>query len=190
MSNTAEVVAGVAVEIIFVALAAGLLVRIWGRFFAVPQRQKVLAYQRGVVLRGEVVDKVIGPGVHWIRPKQTLVLCDMRARPFQVASQELIAADGMAVRVSLGGEQKIVDPAAFVRESSDGYGTFYLELRQAIRVAVGEHAGDSVIGGSSSLPVRIRELLIPKAAHLGLEIASLDVSEAVPLGWVRQHDNR
>jgi len=189
MSNTAEVVAGVAVEIAFVAVAAGLLVRLWGRFFAVPQKQKVLAYQRGVVLRGDRTDKVVEPGVHWITPKQTLVLCDMRARPFQVASQELIASDGMAVRISLGGEQRIVDPAAFVRESSDGYGTFYLELRQAIRVAVGEHIGDAILGGSASLPARIRELLEPKAVHLGLEIASLDVSEAVPLGWVRQHDN-
>jgi regulator of protease activity HflC (stomatin/prohibitin superfamily) len=190
MSNTAEVVTGIAVEIVFVALAAGLLVRIWGRFFAMPQRLKVLAYQRGVVLRGVETDKIVEPGMHWIKPKQTLVLCDVRARPFQVASQELIASDGMAVRISLGGEQRIVDPAAFVRESSDGYGTFYLELRQALRIAVSEQAGDAVVGDTGPLPARVRELLEPKAAHLGLEIASLDVSEAVPLGWVRQHGDR
>jgi regulator of protease activity HflC (stomatin/prohibitin superfamily) len=185
-----EVAAGIAVETVVAVIAAGTLYRLWSMIFSAPQRQKVLAFQSGVVLRGSVTEKVVGPGLHWVRPSQTLVLCDMRPRPFQIAGQELIAADGMAVRISLGGEQRIADPAIFVRESSDGFGTFYLELRQSLRIAVSEYTGDAIVADTNLLPSRIRELLVPHAAHLGLEIATLDVSEAVPLGWVRQQGNR
>jgi len=190
MSNAADTAAGIVLTIVLAAIFAGTIYRLWSMIFSAPQRQKILAYQSGVVLRGASTEKVLGPGLHWIKPKQTLVLCDMRPRPFQVAQQELIAADGMAVRISLGGEQRIVDAAAFVRESSDGFGTFYLELRQALRIAVADYGGDAIVADTAVLPSRIRELLVPRAAHLGLEIASLDVSEAVPLGWVRQQGNR
>jgi hypothetical protein len=57
------------------------------------------------------------------------MLCDMRPKPFQVLSQELLTVDGMGLRMSLGGEQRIIDPALFVTESSDAFGAFYLEIR-------------------------------------------------------------
>ena len=185
MSSPAEIAAGTAVELFLLALAVGLLYRVWGRFLPVPQKQRVLAFQRGVVLLGESVEKVLGPGSYWITPKRTLLICDMRPKPFQVQSQELLTSDGMGIRVSLGGEYRITAPALFTTENSDAFGAFYLELRQALRVSAGEVTGESLLGNSLLLTDRIKELLVPRAAHLGLEMTQLDVWEIVPVGWLR-----
>jgi hypothetical protein len=182
MKSLAEIVAGAAVELVFIALAAGLLYRVWGWFFPVPRRQTVQAFQRGVLLKAGKLEKILTPGAYWITPKRTLLLCDVRPTPFQIQAQELAMGDGLGVRISLGYECRIVEPVAFVSGSSDAYGAFFLEVRQALRVAVGELTRNEFHAGETSLADRLNELLLPKAAHLGIEITKLDVWESVPIG--------
>ncbi len=165
MSSPAEIAAGVTVELFLAALAIGLLYRVWGKIFAVPRRQSVLAFQQGVVLREGQVEKVLTPGTYWITPKRTLVICDMRPKPFQIPAQEMLTADGMGVRMSLGGEYRISDGALFLAESSDAFAALYL--------------------GQAPLTSRIKELLIPRATQLGVEMTKLEIWEAVPIGWLR-----
>lgn len=186
MSSPAEIAAGVTVEMFLFALGLGLLYRVWGRIFAVPQRQAVQAFQCGVVLYAGRVEKVLTPGRYWIMPSRTLLVCDMRAKPFQVPAQELLASDGMGVRMSFGGEYRIANPTSFVAESSDAFGSFYLDLRQALHAAVGELSSENVLNGQSLITARVKELLIPRAAQLGIEMTQLEIWEAVPVGWLRQ----
>jgi regulator of protease activity HflC (stomatin/prohibitin superfamily) len=186
MANPGEIAAGAAVELILVTIAFAVLYRVWGWFFAVPKRQLVHAFQCGVVLREGQVEKVLTPGAYWITPKQKLVLCDVRPTPFQVPAQELLTADGMAVRMSLGGEYRIANSAFFVTVSSDAFGAFYLEVRQALRIAAGELSSQNFLSEQALLSDRIKELLVPRAAQLGIEMTRLDFYEAVPVGWLRQ----
>jgi regulator of protease activity HflC (stomatin/prohibitin superfamily) len=186
MSTPAEIAVGITVEMFLAALAIGLLYRVWGRIFAVPQRQVVLSFQRGVLLRGGEVEKVLSPGTYWIMPKRTLMLCDMRSKPFQVPAQELLTVDGMGIRMSLGGEYHVVDTALFLTQNSDAFGAFFLEIRHAFHLAVGELNSEVILNGRDVLIPRVKELLIPRAAQLGIEMTQLDVWEAVPIGWSRQ----
>ena len=185
MATPLEVAAGVAVELFLVTIACAVFYSVWGWFFAVPKRQLVEAFHLGVVLRGGQVEKVLNPGAYWITPKRILVVCDVRPTPFQVPAQELLTADGLAVRISLGGEYRITNPALFVTESSNAFGAYYLELRQALRLATGELSSQSFLTGHTLLTVRIKELLIPRAAQLGIELTQLELYEAVPVGWLR-----
>lgn len=186
MSSPLEIVAGITVELVFVALAIGLLYRVWGRVFAIPQRRVILPFQKGVLLQATQVVKTLDPGMYWISPKRTLFLCDMRPVPFQVPSIELLTVDKMNVRISLSGEYQITNPASFISQSSDTFAAFYLEVRRAVFTAVGELHSDSFIKEQVLLTDRVKELLVPRSAQLGLEIAQIEVWEAVPLGWVRQ----
>jgi regulator of protease activity HflC (stomatin/prohibitin superfamily) len=145
----------------------------------------VPALQQGVLLREGKVEKVLGPGTYWITPKRTLLLCDIRPTPFQIGSQELLTADGMGVRVSLGGEYRVINATSFVSESSDAFASFYIELRQALRVAVGELNSENFLGEHALIAIRTKELLVPRAAQLGIEMTQLEVWEAVPVGWLR-----
>ena len=185
MSSPGEIAAGAAVEIIIIAIATALLYRVWAWFFAVPKRLIVQAFQKGVVLREGRVEKVLGPGAYWIIPKRRLLLCDVRPTPFELASQELLTADGLAIRVGLGGEYRIVNPGSFVTESSDAFGLYYLEVKQTLRVASGELSSQSILREQALLTARMKELLAPIAAQLGIEMTRLEVYEAVPVGWLR-----
>jgi regulator of protease activity HflC (stomatin/prohibitin superfamily) len=182
MSSFGEIAVGAAVEIVLVGIAGGILYRVWGKFHPTPKRQIVPPFHSGVILLGGQAERVVGPGAYWISSKRTLVLCDMRAKPFQIPSQELVTADGVGVRISLGGEYSISDPLAFITESSDAFGALYLELRHALHGTVGELSGDAIIGGRAVLTDRIEELVIPRATQLGVKLTQLQVWEAVPLG--------
>lgn len=184
MASSLEVAVGVAVEVVIIAIAGGVLYSIWGKVFGAPQRRVILPFQRNSSSRQ--VEKTLEPGAHWISNKRTLLLCDMRATPFQVPVAELLTADGMSVRVSLAGEYRIANPSSFVTESSDAFAAFYLEVRQAVYAAVKELSGEMFIKEQSTITSRVKELLIPRASQLGIEIVHLEVLEGVPLGWVRQ----
>jgi regulator of protease activity HflC (stomatin/prohibitin superfamily) len=185
MASSTEVAVGVTVELFLAALALGLLYRVWGKIFAIPRRQTVLAFQQGAVLLEGRVEKVLKPGRYWITPKRTLVICDMRPKPFQILAQEMLTADGMGVRMSLSGEYRVSDSALFLAESSDAFGAFYLEIRQALHLALKEFDGESIFSGQALLTSRIKELLVPRATQLGIELTKLDVWEAVPVGMLR-----
>ena len=114
-----------------------------------------------------------------------MILCDMRAKPYQIAAQDVAMSDGMAMRLSISGEYRVSDPALFTIQSSDPFGAFYLEARQALHLAAKEFEGLPVLTDPHLITSRVRELLIPPAAHLGLDITSLNVSEILPIGWFR-----
>ncbi len=94
--------------------------------------------------------------------------------------------DGMGIRIGLGGEYQIADVVRFVGASTNGFDAFYMDLKQALRATVAEMEGDQLLRGDGELTARLRELLEPRSAHLGVELTKLEVWEAVPIGWVRQ----
>lgn len=186
MSSPLEIVAGIAVECVIFGLAGGLLLRLYGHFLPLPNRVTIPALHEAVILRKGAVESVRPAGTYWLAPGRSVTLCDLRPRPFQIASQELLTAEGMGIRVSLGGEYRILDPRSFVTQNTDSFGAFYLEVRQALRSAVGEMSGHMALVNDSPITPRMKELLIPRAAMLGIEMTQLEVWEAVPIGWVRQ----
>ena len=186
MESAGEVAIGVSVELILAAIALGVLYRFLGRFFSVPHGQAVLSFQRGVLLHGERVEKVLQPGTYWIKPKRTLMLCDMRPKPFQVPTQELLTADRIYIRVGLVGEYRVTAPELFLTQSSDAFGVLYLDLRQALRNATNEMEGDAFLSEVTPLVTRVRELLVPRSQQPGIELVRLEVSEVSSPGWPRE----
>jgi len=186
LPKVVEIIAGTAVEVVLAAAALGLLFRIWSRFLPMPRKHRVLSFQRGILVERSGSSKVLNPGDHWVSSKRSLLLCDMRAKPFQVATQEVSMGDGMALRMSLTGEYRVADPVIFMTENSDPFGAFYLDARQALHAASRDFDGQAVLSEPFLMTARIKELLIPRAAHLGLDITQLNVSELLPIGWFRQ----
>jgi regulator of protease activity HflC (stomatin/prohibitin superfamily) len=185
MQHISEIAAGIALELLFVVIAVAVLYRVWGWFSPVPKRQFVQAFQSGAILKDGKIEKIVGPGSYWVVPGR-LVLCDMRPVPFQVPDQELLTADNMRIRVGVAGEYRITDPTSFISQSSDSFAKFYLELRQALRMAISETMSENLFPGQGQLTSRIKELLQPHEAQLGIQLTQLNVYEAIPLGWLRE----
>jgi regulator of protease activity HflC (stomatin/prohibitin superfamily) len=108
----------------------------------------------------------------------------MRPAPFELTGQELLTADSRLVKVSIGGEYRVANPALFVAESSDASSTFDLEVRQALRNAVGELTSSNFLTEHAVLPLRIKELLVPRATQLGIDLMQIQIYEAAPRGWL------
>lgn len=186
MSAVLEDVAGVALEAVVFGIAAGVLYKFWKQMSFLPQRKLLLPFNRGVLLDGERVVKVVEPGRYWVKPRQTLVAVDIRSRPFQMEARELLTADGQGIRVRFNGSYKVIDPALFLSESNDGKAALYLSLEREIGHAIGELNRDDLVYGNVSPVDRVKERIEPRAAQLGMTVTHLEVSDLLPISWVHQ----
>jgi len=184
MANALDTMAGVGVELVICALAGFALQRLVGKISFLPQRLQLMPFNRGVILRGDVVEHVVEPGYRWIKPGRTLVPVDIRKKPFQVPIRELVTYDNGAIRIAFGGEYKVIDPARYVTESSDPFGALFVALDRIIPSAVVEFDTDTVVTTPTLLAERVKELIEPRAAQLGMSVVELDVSNVVSIGWV------
>jgi regulator of protease activity HflC (stomatin/prohibitin superfamily) len=183
MSTLIENLAGAAVEVVIFGVAGGILYRVWRDASFLPQRKTLLPFNRGVVLEGERVVRVVEPGSYWISPKQSMVPVDVRARPLQTEQRELFTADKQRISLSFSGEYKVVEPSRFVVESTNGHGAFHLALETEISRAVAELSREELLQGTASPAERVRERIEPRAAELGIAISHLEVSDMIPFGW-------
>jgi SPFH domain / Band 7 family len=181
MADAGDAVIGALVEMAFALIMGGVIYRFICVPLGLPKQHKVLPFQRGVLMKGEKVDRILEPGTHWISPKRTFFLCDVRPKAFQLNSQDVRFADGRWVRVSLRGETRIVDAAPYVTSSSDSLSMLYVELRRLLSEAAGMQLLHHGAGDGSILTAKLRELLGQEAARLGMAVVSLDVWEMIPL---------
>jgi len=183
MATVVEYFAGAAVEVVIFGIAGGVLYRVWRTAAFLPQRKTLLPFNKGVLLEGERVVKVLEPGSYWIKPRQTLVPLDTRTRPFQTNIRELLTADKQGIRIRFDGEYKIVDPALFVTESRDSHAALYLAIEREIALAIPEWNRAEILTGQVATADRVRERVEPRAAQLGACISHLQVSDLIPIAW-------
>jgi SPFH domain / Band 7 family len=189
MASGTDVLIGVAVEISLAAIVLGVIYRVLGSPLGLFKLNKIQPFQRGVLMKGEVVDRVLEPGTHWIWSKKTIFLCDTRPKPFQLNSQDVQAARDTWIRVSMRGATQVVDPARYVTASADSLTAFYTELRRVLTEAAQAQTSHWKAEDSVRLGARMRELLEREAEALGLTVSSLDVWEVVPL-YAQRPDER
>jgi regulator of protease activity HflC (stomatin/prohibitin superfamily) len=181
-----EIMIGVAVEVAIFALFAGVIYRFFSGRFLIPKREIVLPNQRGVLVERERIIRVAEPGVCWVRPKQRIILCDMRSRPLQLAGIEVVSSDNGIVRVTLVAEYRIVDAAIYYTRSANANDALFLQVRRALVEAARCQASASLTAGPRAFAATIGQEATPDVAKLGFEIVDLQIVEAISLGWVRQ----
>jgi regulator of protease activity HflC (stomatin/prohibitin superfamily) len=184
MTNALDIVVGTGVELVIFGFAGLALQRLWAQASFLPQRQKLMPFNRGVIVQGDVVERVVEPGYRWLKRGRTLVPVDIRKKPFQVPIRELITADNGAIRIAFGGEYRVIDPALYITESADPFGALFVALERVIPSAIVEFDTDTIVTTPTLLAERVKELIEPRAMQLGMNITELEVSNVVSLGWV------
>jgi len=182
LDSIPEIVAGIAVEVVVFGIAAGVIYRFFSGRFLIPKREIILPNQRGVVVQGEKIIRVAEPGSCWVRPKQRIILCDMRPRPLQMAGLEIICSNEGIVRLSLSARYQIADAAAYYIGSSNAGDAIFVELRRSIASAARQQLSSAIVAAPEAFAQRVREAAAPAAARLGLQISELDIWDAVFVG--------
>ncbi len=148
----------------------------------------VQSYQSALVyVDGEHVDTVAA-GIHSFFTVDTQVrfhLVDLRLAEFSVASQEVMTADKVTLRVNLQGRYRVVDPVASVHQATSREDTIYVAVQLAARRYIAGHTVDQLLEGRDEVSRVMRAELAPLAKELGLEIADVDVKDIILPGEMK-----
>ena len=140
----------------------------------------VLEYQRAVRFRDGRVAGVLGPGRVRVRRRRTrLVVVDLRVRTQTVAAQEIVAADGVPVKVSLAVRWRVVDPVPFVTAAESAPDEVYVALQLALRDLVADRTSDRVLAERSTLADGVAAAVSAAACALGVLVETAAVKDVV-----------
>jgi uncharacterized membrane protein YqiK len=102
------------------------------------QRVLVDTFQNGVLYRNGAFERVLTPGVHWIRPKGArMVTVDMRPQVFQIALVA-ISADRMRVELRAIARVQVADARAAVESATNYRDELVARLQSTLKNLAGE----------------------------------------------------
>src|SRR5688500_12550843 len=98
----------------------------------------IYEFERGLRFRRGRFDRVRGPGLYRHLPRYTRIQkVDVRPTQLAVPGQEVLSADGVAVKASVAATYQIAAPERAILETGDFQAAIYAELQLALRSAIG-----------------------------------------------------
>lgn len=151
------------------------------------RRARVVQYERGLkYTRGKFVS-VVEPGQYWFIPLFTSIeKIDIRPRFVSITGQEVLSADGVALKVSLAANFEIVDPIVAINAAADFQEALYLELQLALRAIIGSADIDVVLNKRDELSKSLLQMTESKAAELGLRLISVNLKDIMFPGKLKE----
>ena len=151
------------------------------------RRITVFEYERGLLYVRGRFHAVLDPGQYWIwTPTRVLTKVDTRPRIAAVPGQEVLTADGIAVKLSLVASYRVSDPILAVNGQASYEVSLYTELQLAIRRLVSAEPIDSLLEKRPQIGAQLVELVRGPAAAFGLELESADVKDLTLPGELKK----
>jgi regulator of protease activity HflC (stomatin/prohibitin superfamily) len=153
-------------SLLVVVLAVAVVVVLAG-----TTRMTVFEYERGLRFRRGRLDKVLEPGSYWYFPALTRIQkTDIRPTRVAVAGQEILSADGVAVKASLAATYRIADPRRAILSADDFRTAAYTELQLALRALISEQRIDELLQQRAEFSTRLKTLAAANFTEIGLEL--------------------
>lgn len=166
---------------VLVILFGALAVR--GRF----QRVTVFEFERGLLYVGGRFRSLLAPGQYWIAiSSRKVTKVDLRPRVAAVPGQEVLTADGIAVKVSLVATYHVVDPVLAINGQANYEIALYTELQLAIRRLISAQPIDALLEMRPQLAGRLTEAARDAATRLGLALLEADIKDLTLPGELKK----
>lgn len=142
----------------------------WGGKWVVVQDGRV-----GLLARDGVFQRQLGPGRHWVRPRETLQLVIVAPQTLTVAGQEVLSADGFLPRLSAVASYAVADAHRAVTARQTPYvETLTIEMQLALRLlATGRAAEELARAPRAELDAVLLAAVQPGARAVGLAVNSV-----------------
>ncbi|MEU2348823.1 SPFH domain-containing protein [Modestobacter sp. NPDC049651] len=138
----------------------------------VQEWERVLAYRDGRFT------EVLGPGRHRrARRRRRFVRVAVRPRLLAVPGQEVLTADGLAVRVSLAVTCRTADPRRWHEAVEDADAFLYAALQLALRDVAGARTLDELLAARDALGEELRARVATTAEGVGLAVEQAAVRD-------------
>lgn len=137
-------------------------------------------YQRGLRYRQGRLVGLLDPGMHIaIRPFTEIQVLDGRPTSITVPGQEILTADGVALRVSLTARYVVADAVAAVSNDQSYVSALYQALHAGLRAALAGRTADEVLAARAELGPAVGGAIASELARLGVELLGVDVRDVM-----------
>lgn len=142
------------------------------------QSVTVFEYERGLRFhRGKFVG-VSEPGKYWLwSGRGHIRKVDTRLRVVSVSGQEVLSADGVALKVSVLATFRIVDPARAVLELENAEAALHSALQLSLRGIIAASAVEDLLQRRAAIGPELLKTVAEPAKALGLELVSADLKD-------------
>jgi regulator of protease activity HflC (stomatin/prohibitin superfamily) len=141
----------------------------------------------GLLYRDGKLAETLAPGRYLRRGRNVRLLSiDLRQTLLQVPGQEVLTADNVGVKVSVVLTVQIVDAARSMQVADQYVSHLYSATQTALRSAVAGITLDALLGQRVAIGPQLRELIVPSAATLGVQVHAVDVRDVMLPGELRK----
>jgi regulator of protease activity HflC (stomatin/prohibitin superfamily) len=164
----------VVVVVLLVALIAAVLVRPLITIATIHDYQRGLRYRQGRLVG------LLDPGTHVaLRPFTEIQVLDGRPTSMTVPGQEILTADGVALRVSLTARYVVADPVAAVTGDQSYVTALYTALHIGLREALAGRTADEILAARAEIGPAVGGAVASELARLGVELLGVDVRDVM-----------
>lgn len=147
----------------------------------------IFEFQRGLLYRRGRFVRVLEPGRHWLRARDTLVQpVDVRPAFVTIPGQEVLSADGVTLKVSIAAQYEVADLDVAFNETQDAMAALYLTLQMALREIVGAAKIDELLENRQRFAERLVAIAAEPVATLGLRLLAADIKDIMFPGELKR----
>jgi regulator of protease activity HflC (stomatin/prohibitin superfamily) len=158
--------------LLLVLVVAAIVIRPFVRLVTVYDYQRGLRYRMGRF--SGLVDA--GPRVSF-RGFNEIRLIDGRPTTLTVPGQEILTADGVALKVSLTAHYVIADPIAAVTGDQDFLRALYVALQTGLRDSIAGRTADEILAARGDIGPATGAAVASDLARIGVELLGVDVRD-------------
>lgn len=137
-------------------------------------------YERGLHYRQGRFVGLLDAGIHAaFRPYSEIRVIDARPTQLTVPGQEILTADGVALRVSLVARYVVADPVAAVSGDQSFVTALYTLLHGGLREAIAGRTADEILAARSELGPAVGGIVASELARIGVELLGVDVRDVM-----------
>jgi len=140
----------------------------------------VYDYQRGLRYRTGRFSGLVDAGPHIsVRGWSEIHVLDGRPTSLTVPGQEMLTADGVALKVSLTAHYVIADPVAAVTGDQDHLRALYVALQASLRDAIAGRTADDILASRGEIGPATGAAVASDLARIGVELLGIDVRDVM-----------
>ena len=134
-------------------------------------RTTVYEYERGLRFSRGRFRGVVRPGRYWhSRAGTRIQTIDVRPSRVIISGQEVLSADGVAVKASIAATIQVKDPERAILGAENYQAAVHTQLQLALRSIVSAVPVEALLQQRSEIPAQLKALAAPGLQTIGIEL--------------------
>ncbi len=148
----------------------------------------VFEYERGLKFTRGHFKGVLPPGMYWHLGLLTQIQrLDVRQARVAVTGQEVLSADGVAIKASIVATFHVADPARAVLSTENFQMAIHTELQLALRSIASGTPIDDLLRTRAEISAQLKALAAPRLSSIGIELEDASLRDLTFPGELKKN---